>query len=96
MLVGYAPDTFGHASQMPQIYQHFGIESTFFWRGFSELKAKKSDFLWEGIDGTQIFGVNLATGYQGAKYLESDASLLSERMAKLMSVLMLILLQIAA
>ncbi len=87
MLVGYAPDTFGHASQMPQIYQHFGIESTFFWRGFSELKAKKSDFLWEGIDGTQIFGVNLATGYQGAKYLESDASLLSERMAKLMSVL---------
>jgi mannosylglycerate hydrolase len=87
MLVGYAPDTFGHASQMPQIYQHFGIESTFFWRGFSELKAEKSDFVWEGIDGTQIFGVNLATGYQGAKYLERDPHLLSERMEKLLSVL---------
>ncbi|GEM01620.1 mannosylglycerate hydrolase [Halolactibacillus halophilus] len=87
MLVGYAPDTFGHASQMPQIYQQFGIESTFFWRGFSELKAEKSDFLWEGVDGTRIFGINLATGYQGAKYLESDPKLLSERMAKLMHVL---------
>ncbi len=87
MLVGYAPDTFGHASQMPQIYQHFGIESTFFWRGFSELKAEKSDFLWEGVDGTKIFGVNLATGYQGAKYLEHDPLLLSKRMEKLMNVL---------
>lgn len=87
MLVGYAPDTFGHASQMPQIYRHFGIESTFFWRGFSELKEEKSDFMWEGIDGTQVFGVNLATGYQGAKYLESDPQLLSERMRKLMQVL---------
>lgn len=29
MKVGYAPDTFGHSSQMPQIYKQFGIESTF-------------------------------------------------------------------
>ncbi|GEN56142.1 alpha-mannosidase [Halolactibacillus alkaliphilus] len=87
MLVGYAPDTFGHASQMPQIYQHFGIDSTIFWRGFSELKATKSDFLWEGVDGTQIIGVNLATGYQGAKYLETEPVLLKNRMDKLMTVL---------
>lgn len=87
MLVGYAPDTFGHANQMPQIYKQFGIESTFFWRGFSELKAEKSDFLWEGLDGSQIVGVNLATGYQGAKYLESDTDELKTRMNKLMTVL---------
>ncbi len=87
MLVGYAPDTFGHSSQMPQIYSQFGINSTFFWRGFSELKAEKSDFTWEGVDGTRIFGGNLSTGYQGAKYLEEDKSQLEARIKKLMAVL---------
>lgn len=87
MKIGYAPDTFGHSSQMPQIYKQFGIESTFFWRGFSELKAQKSDFLWEGVDGSTIFGINLATGYQGAKYLEEDENELKLRMDKLLNVL---------
>lgn len=87
MNVGYAPDTFGHSGQMPQIYKQFGIESSFFWRGFSELKADKSDFLWKGIDGSIIYGVNLSTGYQGGKYLEEDKNLLRERMGKLMNVL---------
>ncbi|MGL5122688.1 MAG: hypothetical protein ACRC6K_00770, partial [Fusobacteriaceae bacterium] len=87
MNVGYAPDTFGHSAQMPQIYSQFGIESTFFWRGYSELKGKKSDFIWKGIDGSVIFGVNLATGYQGAKYLEKDKEELKVRMDKIMKVL---------
>jgi mannosylglycerate hydrolase len=87
MKVGYAPDTFGHSSQMPQIYKQFGIESTFFWRGFSELKGAKSDFIWKGIDGSCIFGINLATGYQGAKYLENDFDDLKVRMEKIMKVL---------
>lgn len=87
MKVGYTPDTFGHSAQMPQIYSQFGIESTFFWRGYSELKGEKSDFLWKGIDGSVIFGVNLATGYQGAKYLESDKDELKVRMDKIMKVL---------
>lgn len=87
MKVGYAPDTFGHSAQMPQIYQQFGIESTFFWRGFSELKASHSDFIWEGVDGSKLFGINLATGYQGAKYLEEEKGALTERMDKILSVL---------
>jgi len=87
MLVGYAPDTFGHSSQMPQIYKQFDIPSTVFWRGFSELKAEKSDFIWKGIDGTEMIGINLATGYQGAKYLETDLNELKVRMKKIMGVL---------
>ncbi|MGL4662371.1 MAG: hypothetical protein ACRCV7_01640 [Culicoidibacterales bacterium] len=87
MRIGYAPDTFGHNAQMPQIYSQFDIKSTFFWRGFSELKSQKSDFIWEGADGTQIIGVNLATGYQGAKYLESDIDELEKRLQKIMEVL---------
>ncbi len=87
MLNGYAPDTFGHNSQMPQIYKQFGIDNTIFWRGFSELKADKSDFLWKGVDGSVIYGINLATGYQGAKYLESDSDELETRISKIMNVL---------
>ena len=87
MKIGYVPDTFGHSSQMPQIYRQFGIESTFFWRGFSELKSEKSDFIWEGVDGSRVYGVNLSTGYQGAKYLENDEKELKTRMEKLMKVL---------
>lgn len=87
MLNGYTPDTFGHNPQMPQIYKDFGIDNTIFWRGFSELKASKSDFLWEGVDGSLIYGINLATGYQGAKYLESDYDELQERTGKIMKVL---------
>ncbi len=87
MLNGYAPDTFGHNGQMPQIYQQFGIDNTIFWRGFSELKADKSDFLWQGIDGSIVYGINLATGYQGAKYLEADEHELKERMGKILNVL---------
>ncbi len=87
MLVGYAPDTFGHNSNMPQIYKDFGIESTVFWRGFSELKAQKSDFIWNGCDGSKIIGVNLSTGYQGAKYLEEEKEELSKRMKKIYNVL---------
>lgn len=87
MKVGYAPDTFGHSSQMPQIYNQFNIDSTFFWRGFSELKANKADFIWKGVDGTEIFGINLSTGYQGAKYLENEYDALKKRIEKIMNVL---------
>lgn len=87
MYDGYAPDTFGHNGQMPQIYKQSKVENSFFWRGFSELKANKSDFVWEGVDGSKIFGINLATGYQGAKYLEEDIEELTDRMKKITGVL---------
>ncbi len=32
--VGYLPDQFGHAAQIPQILRGFGIESAVVWRGF--------------------------------------------------------------
>ena len=33
MMVGYVPDSFGQAGNMPQIYRSFGMDSTVFWRG---------------------------------------------------------------
>ena len=33
--IGYAPDTFGHIDQFPQILRGFGIDNAVFWRGYA-------------------------------------------------------------
>lgn len=53
--VGYTPFSNGQVSQLPQLYQEFGIDSCFFYRGISKAEAK-SEFIWEGADGTRVFG----------------------------------------
>ncbi|MGH2541756.1 MAG: glycoside hydrolase family 38 C-terminal domain-containing protein, partial [Ardenticatenaceae bacterium] len=35
MRTGYIPDTFGHISQLPQIFQGFNLDTTFWFRGLS-------------------------------------------------------------
>ncbi|MFD9626484.1 glycoside hydrolase family 38 N-terminal domain-containing protein [Peribacillus muralis] len=50
--IGYLPDTFGHNSQMPQIFRGYNIDSAIVWRG-----AISSTFenTWEGADGSKVF-----------------------------------------
>lgn len=60
--VGWALDTFGHNAQMPQILKLAGYKSYWFQRGVSNLEVP-SDWLWEGIDGTQIPAFYLPKGY---------------------------------
>jgi hypothetical protein len=57
---GYSPFSWGQISQMPQIYQGFGIDVTSFYRGVNTLVAPKSEFVWEGPDGTRILASRLA------------------------------------
>lgn len=52
---GYTPFSNGQISQLPQLYQGFGIDSCFFYRGVGKHVAR-SEFLWEGADGTRVFG----------------------------------------
>lgn len=52
--VGYTPFSNGQISQLPQLYRGFGIDSVFFYRGIGKHIAK-SDFLWEGADGSQVY-----------------------------------------
>lgn len=81
MLVGYAPDTFGHNVQMPQIYKQFGIDSTYFWRGVSKQKSKNANFKWKALDGSEVFAHSLSAGYQGGKYLMNAIDDIEERLA---------------
>ncbi|WP_057914723.1 glycoside hydrolase family 38 C-terminal domain-containing protein [Peribacillus muralis] len=50
--IGYLPDTFGHNSQMPQIFRGYNIDTAIVWRG-----AISSTFenAWEGADGSKVF-----------------------------------------
>jgi mannosylglycerate hydrolase len=53
--VGYLPDAFGHASQMPQILAGFGIEAAAFARGAPENVGMEA--WWRSPDGTEVLAV---------------------------------------
>jgi len=50
---GWALDTFGHNAQMPQILRLMGLKSYWFSRGVSGIDTP-TEFIWQGLDGTQI------------------------------------------
>jgi mannosylglycerate hydrolase len=51
--VGYTPFGYGQTSQMPQIYQGFGIDTIIFYRG---INTKYSEFIMRGPDGSELVG----------------------------------------
>lgn len=63
MNVGYMPDSFGQAANMPQIYRQAGIEDTLFWRGVSNDEVNMLNFTWRGDDGSTVFATQMPTGY---------------------------------
>ncbi len=64
MKVGYVPDGFGHIAQLPQIFQGFGIDSAFFWRGVgAEADEIGAEFMWVAKDGSRVLAVWMPWGY---------------------------------
>ncbi|MCE5187184.1 MAG: hypothetical protein LLF76_13770 [Planctomycetaceae bacterium] len=57
---GYSPFSWGQISQMPQIYNNFGIQFAAFYRGVNTIVAPRSEYLWEGADGTTLIASRLA------------------------------------
>ena len=51
--LGYTPFSYGQTSQMPQIYQGFGIDTIIFYRG---INTPHSEFIMEGPDGSRLIG----------------------------------------
>ena len=62
MKVGYTPFGWGQISQLPQIYNGFGIDFCVFYRGITPEQAPKTEFLWEGSDGSVILASRLGEG----------------------------------
>lgn len=65
MRVGYLPDMFGHAAQMPQILRGFDIRDASLWRGVPA-SVDQHGFVWEALDGSQVRVEYLWDGYGNA------------------------------
>lgn len=66
MKVGYAPDPFGHISQLPQLLHGFGIDSFIFSRGLGDEGEKLgSEFLWQAPDGTAVVAIHQIAPQRG-------------------------------
>lgn len=74
---GYIPDQFGNISQLPQIYNQFGIRNCLVGRGYSFHYRNENDelvrrmtppeFYWRGKDGSEVFTVRFTTWYNNAQ-----------------------------
>ena len=65
MRLGYLPDMFGHAAQMPQILRGFGIANSALWRGVPR-DIESSAFWWESLGGERVRCQYLFDGYGAA------------------------------
>lgn len=59
--IGYSPFSWGQISQLPQIYNQFGIELIMFYRGVNSIDSPKAEFLWKGADGTRMVSSRFST-----------------------------------
>jgi alpha-mannosidase len=74
-LVGYAPDQFGIISQLPQIYNRFGIDTCLFARGYGSTPNKKAELYWECEDGSRVLAVYMPFWYNNAQRFPADPDL---------------------
>ncbi|MCM2535883.1 hypothetical protein NDK43_30845 [Neobacillus pocheonensis] len=72
MQIGYLPDSFGQAAQIPQVLKGFGINHALFWRGITNEEIEKTDFWWVGPDGSKVLTTHLPLGYGNGRMLSTD------------------------
>ncbi len=60
MKVGYSPFSYGQASQMPQIYLGFGIDTILFYHGITPQETA-AEFVFEGADGSRLLASRMGS-----------------------------------
>ncbi len=68
MDLGYLPDSFGHASQMPQIFAGFGFPAALLFRGVTADQVRAA-FIWRGADGTALVTIKMPDDDAYSNYL---------------------------
>jgi mannosylglycerate hydrolase len=68
MAVGYLPDEFGHAAQVPQLLRLAGFEDAAVWRGVPAAVDRHA-FRWSAPDGSSVRAEYLIGGYGNAASL---------------------------
>ncbi|WP_232696691.1 glycoside hydrolase family 38 N-terminal domain-containing protein [Brevibacillus daliensis] len=72
MQIGYLPDSFGQAAQIPQVLSGFGMNYALFWRGITNEETEKTDFWWVGPDGSKVLTTHLPLGYGNGRMLSTN------------------------
>lgn len=81
--VGYFPDAFGNAGQMPQVLKQAGMEAVVFGRGVKPIgpnnevtggqyESTYSEMMWESPDGTKLPGILFANWYNNGVEIPVD------------------------
>jgi hypothetical protein len=71
--VAYAPDSFGHPAQFPQLFAGFGLGPFVYWRGNGdEIDRLGPVYRWESPDGSSVLAYALLRGYFSAAGLPPD------------------------
>jgi mannosylglycerate hydrolase len=78
MKVGWMLDNFGQVAQAPQIYQGFGIDGVFVWRGVA-VEPLKSELRWRAPDGSEVLAVFLVNSYRNGMALSLTRQIAGER-----------------
>lgn len=68
IIVSYGADEFGFNGQWPQILRNSGYKYFIFRRGINI--STPSEFLWEGLDGSQIITHWMPLGYRAGLFLD--------------------------
>jgi hypothetical protein len=78
MAVGYLPDMFGHAAQMPQLLRLAGFDHAVVWRGVPET-VDGTAFWWSAPDGSTVRTEYLPTSYANGAAVPPDPERLLAR-----------------
>ena len=88
--MGYFPDAFGNAGQMPQLLKQAGMDTVTFGRGVRPVgfdnevqengnyESPYSEMMWESPDGTKIFGILFANWYNNGNEVPTDKKIAKE------------------
>lgn len=79
MNVGYSLASWGQISQMPKIMNGFGIKSIIFYRGISADQVPGHYYIWEGPDGSELFGLRLGDLARSAFFYLVDRPVVHNR-----------------
>lgn len=82
--IGYFPDAFGNAGQMPQLLKQAGMKAVVFGRGVKpvgfnnklveggEYESAYSEMNWESPDGSSLMGILFANWYNNGAEIPTD------------------------
>lgn len=81
--VGYFPDAFGNAGQMPQVLKQAGMDAVVFGRGVKPIgpnnevtggqyESTYSEMMWASPDGTKLPGILFANWYNNGVEIPVD------------------------